>query len=281
MAQVTLSGGVTAGFQSSTDASNVKSKGFGFDGSSIKFAATEDLGGGLKVAASLSLDNMGEGDAPAGNGTTLSVMGGFGALTFSDVEGSDYLPVDGLTANGNGTVGDRVTYNLPTFVPGLSATVSYKDGGAANGFGANSETTTSTAYVVGYKTGPISLTATSLKMTKQAAAASLQGRTYFKAGYDFGVASVTYGVINSDNGTSADNKETGLTVSAPLGAITATLAMSTSKNDGAVKRKGNSLKVSYALSKRSDVAFYTESYDNATAGANKVKQTSLVMNHSF
>ncbi|MGY8894964.1 MAG: porin, partial [Burkholderiales bacterium] len=129
MAQVTLSGVITAGFKSTQTSSTVNDKGFGFDDSSVTFAVSEDLGGGLKLSASMSLDVMGEGDATTGNGNVLGLSGGFGSLTFSDVTGSDYLPVDGLTSNGNGTVGDRVTYSLPSMVPGLSVAVSYKDGG--------------------------------------------------------------------------------------------------------------------------------------------------------
>ena len=276
-----MSGVITAGFKTSTTSATVNDKGFGFDDSSVTFAVSEDLGGGLKLNASMSLDVMGEADATTGNGNVLGLSGGFGSLTFSDVEGSDYLPVDGLTTNGNGTVGDRVTYSLPTMVPGLSAAVSYKDGGAAAGYGMTTPAGASTSVILGYKTGALTLAALSTQMTSGAVAAGLQSRVGYKIGYDLGVAAVTYGQLSTDNGTDVDNKETGLTVTAPVGPVSVALSYATSKNDGAVSRKGNGLKVSYPMSKRTTVAFYAESYDGATAADANKTETSLKISHSF
>jgi predicted porin len=280
MAQVTISGVITAGFKTSTTSSTVNDKGFGFDDSSVTFAISEDLGGGLKLNASMSIDAMGEADAVTGNGNVLNLTGGFGSLTFSDVGGSDYLPIDGLTANANGTTGDRVNYTLPTMVPGLSATISYKDG-STQGFGSMNPVGSSTSVILGYQVGALTLAALSTQMTDFAPAAGLQSRVGFKIGYDLGVAAVTYGQLDSDNGTNVDNKETGLTVTAPVGPVAVAIGYATSKDVGAVSRKGNSLKVSYPMSKRTSLALYTESYDGATAADANVTETGLRLSHSF
>jgi hypothetical protein len=279
MAQVTISGTVTAGFKTSTDKDNVSSRGFGFDDSAVSFAVTEDLGNGMKVDASIGIDQTGKSDATVGTGSTLALTTSFGKLSFTDVEGADYLPVDGLTTNGNGTIGDRVAFST-AFGP-VTAAVSYKDGGAAEGFGARNSAASSTSLVLGYTAGPLTAGLLYTDMTNRAPAAGLQSRIGFKAGYNFGMASVSYGQLKSDNGTNADNTETGLVLSVPMGAIKLDASYATSKNVGAAKRDGTGVKVSYALSKRTSVAFYTESYDGATSSSNKIKETSLKMSHSF
>jgi hypothetical protein len=281
MAQVTISGSVAAGFKTSVDKDNVSSRGFGFDDNEVRFSVAEDLGGGLKATATMTIEGFGDKVTPTGDGVTLGLSGGFGTIALTQVGGSDFLPVDGLTANADGTTGDRVAYSIPAIIPGLTATVSYKDGSEGQGYGKRDSAKTSTNIVIGYKTGPLSAELLTTNMTARAAAAGLQSRVGFKVGYDFGVAAISYGQLKSDNGTNADNTETGLTITAPLGPVTVGAAMATSKDVGDVKRDGSSLSVSYALSKRTSLAFYNESYDNATAGNNKVKETSLLLAHKF
>jgi hypothetical protein len=279
MAQVTISGTISAGFKTSVDKDNVSSRGYGFDDNEVRFSVSEDLGGGLKATATMTIDTFTDGKATTGDGTTLGLSGGFGSLTFSSVGGADFLPVDGLTANADGTTGDRLAYVSPTF-NGFKISITDKDGGVGYGVRSNDKTNALTA-VLDYAAGPLAVTVLSTQMTNQAAANDLQSRVGFKVGYDFGVAAISYGQLKSDNGTSADNTETGLTITAPLGPVTVGAAMATSKTVGGVKRDGSSLSVSYALSKRTSLAFYNESYDNATAGNNKVKETSLLLKHNF
>jgi hypothetical protein len=281
MAQVTISGSVSAGFQTSVDKDGVESRGYGFDDNEVRFSVTEDLGGGLKASASMTVDTFTDGHAATGDGTTLGLSGGFGSLTFSTVGGADFLPVDGLTDNGNGTTGDRLAYVSPTF-NGFKISIIDKDGTKDEGYGKRANNKANAlAAVLDYAAGPLAVTVMSLQTTNKASAADLQSRVGFKVGYNFGVAAISYGQLKSDYGTSADNTETGLTISAPLGPVTVGAAMATSKTVGAAKLNGSSLSVTYALSKRTSLAFYNESHDNLTAGGNKVKETSLKINHKF
>ncbi|MEY3782232.1 MAG: hypothetical protein RIS97_410, partial [Pseudomonadota bacterium] len=54
----TLSGSYAFGYQSATSAAGVRTAGIGTDTAAIALVATEDLGGGLKATAKVSLGGM-------------------------------------------------------------------------------------------------------------------------------------------------------------------------------------------------------------------------------
>jgi hypothetical protein len=276
MAQVTLSGTIAYGYSTDTATTGVKTSGYGADTGAITFSASEDLGGGLKLAASIGFDGMvGDDLAVASRNSSMTLSGGFGTVSMSSAESSDFLPVDGLTANSNGTDADRIAYTLPSLVEGLTLVVQTQDGTAIAG--ADRGETVNT-FAANYKTGPMSFDLVRADFS----IASINSRTGIKAAYNFGVATVTYGQMKHDvvvaNG---DVTETGLTVSAPLGGATVTLSRATSKTGTAVKRTGNAFGASYALSKRTSIAYNQESYLAATGNASNTKEQSLVLSHSF
>jgi len=91
-AQVAVSGSIAVGLQNSS--SNAQAR-FHLTDADINFSASEDLGGGLSVAAatSISMENLraGGGTSPldandhqgvTANNTSLSIAGGFGSLTY-------------------------------------------------------------------------------------------------------------------------------------------------------------------------------------------------------
>ena len=57
-AQVTITGAIGARFESSVNAAGTEDKGIGMSDSAIKFSTSEDLGGGLSLAASAGFENM-------------------------------------------------------------------------------------------------------------------------------------------------------------------------------------------------------------------------------
>jgi hypothetical protein len=282
MAQFTISGAVSAGYKSTND-SGTKANGFGFDDNEFRISTAEDLGGGVKVTATLTLDSVADKKQVTGDGVTLAITGGFGGVSFSQVSSSDYLPIDGLTKQGDGTTGDRVTYTLPSLVKGLTASVTYKDGDETQGLGVKAITNTATTYSVEYKDGPLTAGLLYAKFTDRNAADKLQNRVGAKIGYNFGVAAVSYGMLNTDSGTAtaSDVKETALTVSAPLGPVSASFSMATSKTGTAEKLDGTALSLSYALSKRTSIAYYNESHDKLKTTDKKVKEQSLLLKHKF
>ena len=275
MAQVTISGNLAFGFAGDTTNAGVSTKGFGTDTSNLTFAASEDLGGGLPFKGSFSFENFAEDAALAGTGTNLTLSGGFGSLNMSSDEGGDYLPIDGLTSNGNGTIGDRITYTSPAF-NGLTVSVSQGDDIGVIDADVGDTAGTTTSLSVTYANGPLTLNVISLDVNGTTAA-TMPGRTYAKVAYDLGVASVSYGIIKSDLAT--DNTQTGLSVTVPMGDLSFTAAHSTSKADGGTSYSGNAFSASYALSKRTKISYYNESYQSTSTS--NVKEYSLLLNHSF
>jgi Gram-negative porin len=158
---VTLSGKFGYAYTANETAAGVKSNGFGTTDGDVVFAATEDLGGGLKAGASMALKLRGRDNAVSatsgtstttttgGNGVALTnaasnvvggrdasvfLSGGFGTITAGAIEagngiigrasaGAPTIGQDsGVTLDGAANV-DIVTYTTPALAAGLTATV--------------------------------------------------------------------------------------------------------------------------------------------------------------
>jgi hypothetical protein len=296
MAQVTISGTISAGYANDTAETGAKTSGYGFDTTTFTMSAAEDLGNGLKAFGSMAFEDAGEDVNTNGNGATLGLSGSFGSVVFSQVETSDFLPVDGLTASSAGTDADRITYTSPK-ISGFTATVvhqddidgtsiskagSLTDGNPAEIDGRKRGTSSALTIGVNYTNGPISADLVSADFR---GASKGKDRLGVRASYNFGVATVTYGQMKETNTDTTKNvTETGLTIAAPLGPVTAAYSMVTSKTGTAAKRDGHSLSVSYALSKRTSIALYDEAYEKAGSGslpASKIKEQSLLLVHKF
>jgi hypothetical protein len=280
MAQVTLSGGISMGWESNTVAAGTSTTGFGTQDAFVKFNASEDLGGGLKVTSSFFIESITEGDTPDGGDAILTLSGGFGALQLSSADAGDFLPVDGLTASSEGVSLDRFTYTLPTLVPGLAVALTAHDGDlSATGAATSGDgiTTIATTYTTGPIKGEFNYSNYSVDTTDT--------KVQYAGTYDFGVAKVRYGVTKVSypvsTGTS-DITESGLTITVPVSSdLTVTLASAKAKTATVAARSGSSLNVKYALSKRTNVSLYTESYTKTAGDVSKTKETILKMNHSF
>jgi len=296
---VTISGNLAAGFAGDTSSTGVKTGGYGFDTANITFSVVEDLGGGLTAYGSMSIENFSEDVPTNGNGATLGLRGSFGSVAFTSAEGSDFLPVDGLTNSSNGTDADRITYTSPT-ISGFTFALTHQDaldGGNsvvtsissvgmlappeidADARGTSSALTGSINYTV----GPLSVDAIHADFS----GSTIASRTGVRAAYDFGIAKITYGTLKEKQVASGgDVTETGLTVAAPIGPVTASYSYATSKTGTSETKKGTALTVSYALSKRSSLALYSEEHDTRgtaalSSQASKTKEYSLLLKHSF
>ena len=276
-AQVTITGAIGARFEASVNAAGTEDKGIGMSDSAIKFSTSEDLGGGLSLAASAGFENMTKGgSAPAGTGVSIAISGGFGTVSFSNVESGDYLPNDSITTVGNGSANDRMQYDTPT-INGFKGFVQYGD--SAAGAGAHSTTNSTMVYGLNYSGGPLSADVAVLKVDTSKHTTS-DGWNRFGATYDLGVASVRYAQINYKSNAAVKGKETGLTVTAPMGALTASASMASHKDDGAAKLNGTEFSLTYALSKRTSVNATFRKYDSLTAGVSP-KRDRLTLSHSF
>ncbi|MFZ3220129.1 MAG: porin [Rhodoferax sp.] len=256
-AQVTISGNLAMGYQATTTGavgSSSDAAGFGVDTSEIDFAATEDLGGGMKATAKLALagaDRSGEsntvaagvGNAVSGRDATLTLQTNAGALVLGSVRAADYLSgAQGLTAGFAGvgayyngwdgkvlsarTNRDTVTYIVPVGAVSLFASYQETSVQANQGLGVG---TTGAAGVTGQ-----SLTVWGATYAKGAANANLtylsfnsnvgatKNQTRLSGNYDFGAVKLGLGgvVTNSDAGTGGKATDLLLGLSAPMGALT-------------------------------------------------------------
>ena len=239
---------------------------------------------------------------------------------FGATGGSGSLYV-GNVITGNGPSPDNplrqdnaIQYDLPTLVPGVRIGVTKVFAGANTGDGSGAKTADSTGYAISYASGPLNVGYTSdsikaqsiagIKSTAQssvlnangtitttaavagvdAAANSSTKLTTFAAGYDLGMAKITYhdGKI-MNNGKGVKTNMTGIAV--PMGAATLMYTSGTGKADtlgGETKLKGTQYGANYALSKRT-VAYLHANNSTATKGtvSTKVNGYGLGIHHSF
>jgi len=285
MAQVTISGNVDARYETSKSSTAAAAKGFLISDAQLNFAATEDLGGGLKAAAKFTIDGFTSDNSSAttkGDGIDISLAGDFGSVIFSSRDSSDYLGNDLVTdqlkgsAGGvyNGGVQDRITYTSPT-ISGIRFQVTMQDGDIGT---ATTHDNKSNLYEIYYANGPISADFGALT-TKKSTNADSDGGTRFRVGYNFGVAAVSYGEINAKDAAGAKDKATAWSVSVPMGAVSLSYAYATIKDAASAKRDGAAFSATYALSKRTSLIAQQVNYENADI--TNAKRTRLTMSHSF
>ena len=253
-------------------------KGFLINDAQLHFTATEDLGGGTTATARFTIDGAtSDGSSVTGDGVFLSLANAsLGSVTFSSVDASDYLPMDLVTDTNlfNGTVDDRVTYSSPTMA-GLRFTATMQEGNVGAG---KSATNQSKIYEIDYAAGPLTLNAGMLSVDKNKHTA-FDGGTRVRVGYNFGVAAVSYGMINTKDKDGVKDKTTGLSVTVPMGAITLGYAYGTHKDGAAAKIDGSAFSASYALSKRTSLHAEQVNYETATFSS--AKRTRITARHSF
>ena len=271
----------------------VSTSGFSQTDGSITISASEDLGGGMKLAASHTMNLLGRTSVSAEN-SSLSLMGGFGTVTIGAVEaGNGILGLGGAggvgrglddgTALDGGSNVDLVQYTTPALIPGLTANVARADSVLAPGAGRGLLRTT--GYGVNYAAGALAVAFDVTGYVYAAADANTQTdkRTRVSASYDLGVVKVGAGyqkkAMQLTGGT--DNKQTVIGASMPMGAFTFSLAMSGNQDDGATKTKGTDFGVNYALSKRTSLNFSHKSVKAGTAGAKADKFTRLRLKTTF
>ncbi|MFM1907572.1 MAG: hypothetical protein RLZZ591_1249 [Pseudomonadota bacterium] len=295
-AQVSLTGSYGMSYQKD----NAGTTGFATTDGGVTFAASEDLGGGLKASASLGMDLQGRAQkTPGSTDASLSLAGGFGTVLVGTIEAGNGLlgrgaagaPVslpngadDGKILAAASNV-DIVKFTLPA-MSGLTLAASYTDAAGAGGSAAASGKSAgvSAAYAAGalsigadytmYQGGAVAAKAavpaevdgdgviTSLGTVAVAAAAGNDYRARVSASYDLGVAKVGFGYETKVK--TDDSKTNGYVVgvSAPLGAVTvgAMYARNTG-TDAALTGVG----VDYALSKRTVLNGSAGFYSNSTA----------------
>ena len=292
----TLSGSYVFGYQS-TKVGGVTTAGIGTDTAAIKLVATEDLGGGLKATAQVSLGGMMRDGAGTGEDARLVLSGGFGSLLLGTVESDDGLsrayagaPViglDGKVHGGNANI-DVLGYTSPQLAPGLTVGVSYVDRGATTGTGFGGTTGAALAQPsitgnVTYGAGPVSARFDVTSWTRQGATEvtsnTTKNRFRVSGNYNLGVAKVGLGYSQLKRTTGISTKQLEAGVSASFGATTVGAVYEQLQNTGAAKKSGFTVGAQYDLSKRTNVSAGYATWK--TAGASSDTSFRVLVGHSF
>jgi Gram-negative porin len=294
----TLSGSFVYGYQS-TKVAGVKTAGLGTDTAAIALVATEDLGGGLKASAKVSLGGMMRDGAGTGEDASVTLSGGFGSIMMGAVESDDGLsrayagaPVIGLDGKVHGANSniDVIGYTSPQFVPGLTAGFSYVDRGTTVGTGLAAGTTgaasaqPSATVNLTYGAGPVSARFDVTQWTRkgQADVASNKTNNRFRVSgnYDLGVVKLGAGfsqLKRINGGDKTTQFEAG--ISAPIGATTIGAVYEQAKT-GTVKASGFTVGAQYNLSKRTNVSAGYASWKTSSAGVSN-NTFRVLVGHSF
>ena len=293
----TLSGSYIFGYQS-TKVGGVTTAGLGTDTAAIALTATEDLGGGLKATAKVSLGGMMRDGAGTGEDAFVSLSGGFGTVMMGTVETDDGLAraragvpgigLDGKVHAGNPPI-DVLSYTSPQLAPGVTVGYSYVDRGTAitSGLAAG---TTGAAFAqpshtanVSYGAGPISARFDVTSWTRQgdASVTSNKNKNRFRVSgnYNFGVASLGLGYSSVKTTVATTVKETVIGLWAPVGAAEVGMQYEQLNNAG-VKTTGTDFGVKYNLSKRTNIgaAYAQWKKDGAATTDNSFR---VLIGHSF
>nr|WP_315493727.1 porin [uncultured Rhodoferax sp.] len=341
-AQVTITGNYTAGYKSSYQAPRQgtagqqaiqgvtqaiaggsggnavgDSSGLGIDTSLITFAAKEDLGGGMSVAAEMSIDGLSRGGVSGGD-SSLKLTTSVGRLTLQTYKPVDYLS-GGISGVGGVGMDNKVfpsrglkegvgfdTKLGPVFV-GLAhleqASVSSSTtSGVGMGLGVGGA---GAAGTTGQRLNSLSATYVGGALIANVNYLVYDGRTdnvntSYKdvirtaASYDFGVAKLGGGlsVLTTTGGSTLTDSM--IAVSVPLGALTlganfaqetsagtiAQAALGVAAGDLDQTRSGYGLSATYALSKRTSLIATYANWLSA-AGKDRSSETNLLVSHSF
>jgi len=312
---VTLSGKFGYAYTANQTAAGVKSSGFGTTDGDVVFAATEDLGGGLKAGASMALKLRGRDNAVSatsdnsttttltnaasnvvgGRDATVFLSGGFGTLTAGAIEagngiigrasaGAPTIGQDsGVTLDGAGNV-DIVTYTTPQLAPGLTVTLMQVDSvgnPGADGLQAAATTQDATVVAVNYNAGPLSAGIDTSSFGQNASASTgTDSRVRMSASYDLGVAKVGVGYQTKKTYAGVKDTQTMVGFSMPAGAWTLGATYAVRNNDvNTSDAKGWELGANYAFSKRTAVQIATR--DLSINGAASATATRVRLLHSF
>ena len=293
----TLSGNFTYGYRADKVA-GVSTAGLTTDTAAIALVATEDLGGGLKATAKVSLGNMMRDGAGTGEDAFVSLAGGFGTVSMGAVETDDGLsrayagaPVIGLDGKVHGANSniDYVSYTTPQLAPGLTAGVSYVDRGTTTTTGLAAGTTgpalaqPSITGNLTYGAGPISARFDVTSWTRQGAADvtsnTTKNRFRVSGNYNLGMAKVGlgYSSLKRTTGISTTQLEAG--VSASFGATTVGAVYEQAKTTNTATKSGFTVGAQYNLSKRTNVSAGYATWKSAGASADS--QFRVLVGQSF
>jgi len=266
-AQVSVTGKVGAGYSStkSNTAGTATVKGMSMTNSDITFSATEDLGAGMSVKATVGIDGVNSNNTITGNNGTLALSGDFGTFSFTAGEEScngvvgSAAGVDlediGIDLGCAASTSDSLSFALPA-MNGLTIKVTTLEGAA----GAGNNYAPSTNYLfLDYAAGPLTAGVNFTNIYQK----STRTRTNIK--YDLGMAKLGFGYSTGGTAAGATNNQTVFGAQFPMGAMTLSVGTATVSTGAATKKSATGFGVDYSMSKRTGIeARYTTGNAQAT-----------------
>jgi len=271
------------GAASSTSGATATStnKGFTQTDASVAVGVSEDLGGGLRAAASVQFaQNPLRGNGVVKEDSSLTLSGAFGAVAYANTRSSNtaigshvfasWMPVTSMYSTGN--VDSRVdvdnfSYTSPELIKGLKLGYTFTE--ATEGV-ATSAAKINT-FSATYSDGPLAAAVAYKSYNASAAGTNMANRSEMFVTYDAGIAKVGAGF--SSKLTSTGSALTAYGVSVPMGAITLGV-------NGASRGALNfyDAGVVYALSKRTSANIMIGNFEG---GDNAGSQTRIGIKHTF
>lgn len=296
-AQVKITGTYAAGYQADS-APGKDTSGLGVDTSLLTFTATEDLGGGLKATAVMSIDGMTRGGI-AGGDSSIALSGAFGGLILETRKAPDFLSDDWVPMDervfSKKLNSDSIAYRTPS-VSGFNAILAHNEDnpGVNLGIGAAGAPTGQrfNTLAVNYAAGSLSASVGVRSYDQSGVAATPTSdannprKTLLraKAAYDFGVAKIGGGIAQMAL-VSGSRTDSLVGVSVPVGALTLVADVASRKvadtNYADGTTNGYGLSATYALSKRTNISALYASWDGSIGAASRSTRTALLLAHSF
>jgi len=306
---VTLSGKLRFAYESTsttTAGTTADANGLRVTDGNFTLAAVEDLGGGMKIAASMDVQSRGRDTAVAGRDASLTLSGGFGSVLIGAIEaGNGILGLGGagspgmygldgsatLAAAGNTDIlrytspdfsGFKVYVSLLDVTPAVTQTVDTTVLSTTQsvtsttrqtlGFGSTATTQDAAQIGVTYAAGPIAAAADYVSWDQNAAtgaAAAISSRTRISGSYDLGVAKLGLGYEKrAMRAANKDEADLLLGVAVPLGQTTVGLNWARRTGDDA--NKYSQAASGYDLGVKYDLSkrtYVAFAYQNVTSGA--------------
>lgn len=315
-AQATITGTIAYGWSSATNSDGVTSSGLGQDTGYLKFAAGEDLGNGMKVSGSLTINtnNYGAGataddqvislstpvatlsigqnkaaewtSAVAGSGALIGLDSAFSALSNSKVAGARYQR-------------DYISLSVP-LATGLTGGLGYQEptdksgDPTVQGLGAGSSGTTRQGLyfvALGYTAGPATVSAQYLNWTNVGTTdLTAEGTTRLGAKVNLGVATVGGGLQIIKQGGGSTNTTASLAVTGSLSDAISLNGLYTTVNQTGTalangRKSGYSIGGAYNFSKRTSLNLGIASWKGGGGGAafdaNDSSAYEVMLAHNF
>jgi len=283
-AQVSITGEAAWGFYSGTSAAGVTASGLGIDTAQLKFAASEDLGNGMKVSAGLSLNTGNFGAGTSSDDQSISLTTPMATISLVTTKGADWVSQASGAATWYGLDGkvlgsraprDGLAVTLP-LATGLSLTAAYAEPANVLGEGTGDVGQNLYNFGVKYAAGPATLQAAFLIINNKVATSDATGDTTTRLGgkVDLGVATIGAGLQIGKLGAGGTQTQTALSVSAPLPgnfsaqAVFGSNNIDSSTNQATVpigRRTGYMLGLQYNMSKRTYAIVNAGSWTGQTA----------------